>query len=167
MDLLKSKTPEEFIDNSLHLAYKWGDKHVLAKQWLAKTGFTSADLKHARHRHPYWKSKKVQGYQERNAKRWEQHNYQDPDRTRWTIDDFEQFLLLDGYHKSNQRYGYTYKDKDLARILKTTIPSIQYLRRKRNLAGDLSNRKKDILKLMCKAESYLRSLIHKRKHENK
>lgn len=66
--LMASNTPMEYIDRSLELGFKWGDKHIVTKEWLEKMGFTVKDLEYARNRHPYWKQIKQKHGIERNRK---------------------------------------------------------------------------------------------------
>ena len=161
--ILNSKTPAIYIDrcvNSTCMA-----KGCIAKEWMKRTGYTIEDIKYARHRHPYWKKMKNKNYSTRNKIRWLKYNYvKDHKRYKWNIENIEFFILVDGMNKQ-LRDCYEYKDKKLAKMLQTTIPSIQYLRRKRNLVEAILKKQgkrltfKRIIDLIIRDELYLRNYL--------
>jgi len=56
--ILESKTPEEYIENSLKSKLRPAEKAKLALAWMDATGYTKEDILYARNRNPYWKRKK-------------------------------------------------------------------------------------------------------------
>lgn len=151
--LLKCKTPAEYIDKCIKSSLSRYEKAVVTTEWKKITGYTIDDIKYARHRHPYWKKKKHKGARERNMKRYKEYDFSDPDFfIIWTDELLEQFVL-----KNKKQSGiYINKDHELAKHFRTTIPSIQYLRRKYNKALKVLNEdnikptEKRIIKLMLK-----------------
>jgi hypothetical protein len=125
--ILDSKTPAEYIENSIKSKLKPAQKAKLALAWMDATGFTKDDILYARNRNPYWKKKKTQGASERTARRLSMHNYSEGRPVVWTKDKLEEFLEL---NKKNAAGHYLYRDWELAEHFNTTIPSIQYMRRK-------------------------------------
>jgi len=158
--VLNSKTPEQYIDRCLNSKIKRGRKIALAKEWMEKTGHTVEDIKHARHRHPYWKKKKQEGYQVRNMARWSEFDYTE-DRGHgiaWPDKDIKKFLEVDVKDKNGK---YIHCDRELAKMFETTIPSIQHMRRKRNLIFKIRKTKrvsKAFIELMKRCEAHLREL---------
>lgn len=138
-EILKSKTPEEYIDRCLNSNLSANEKSQLAIEWFEKTGFTIDDVKYARHRHPYWKAEKMKGFKQRNARRWKLHDYssnknkkkKDKKRKFWTEEELITFVFLNRKDSSTDKYIYT--DAYLAKKFSTTISSIQNLRRKANV----------------------------------
>lgn len=129
--LLNCKNPAEYIDKCIKSSLTRYEKAAATIEWRKITGFTLEDIKYARHRHPYWKKKKHKGAKERNMKRHEDYNFSDPEYViDWTVDLIEEFILLN--RKENGIY--INKDRELAKHFETTIPSIQYMRRKYNFA---------------------------------
>ncbi len=138
--------------------------------WREKTGYTIQDIEYARNRHPYWKEKKMAGWQKRNERRWSEYDYtlngkQAPDH--WTRDNYgllREYIKTDKKDKSGM---YKYKDREMAEKFQTSIPSIQHLRRKSNMVGrliekdNLTDSLKTRLELMKKGETWLRSQLKK------
>ncbi len=132
--LYLAKTPEEYIERSLALDIPAGRKAYVTRYWLKKTGYTSEDIKYARNRNPYWKSRKMEGTAERNLARSIEHNYGDGNNLEWKR---EQILDFIKRNKKKKNGRYEYKDWELARHFKCTIPTIQHMRRKTNMAGKI------------------------------
>lgn len=131
--LLNSKTPEEYIDNSLRCSLPAGRKAFITKLWLEKRAkYTIEDIKRARNRHPFWKKKKMEGSLERNIQRQRDHDYSKPGRgdIEWTEKTIRKFIDL---NRKDARGGYLHKDYQIAQKFGTTIPAIQHYRRKYNL----------------------------------
>lgn len=166
--ILNAKTPDQFIDRCVNSEVSRGQKIILGREWRAKTGFTIEDIEYARNRHPYWKEKKMAGWQRRNERRWSEHDYtkdgqQSPDY--WTKDNFK---LLKEYIKTDKKGKngfYKLKDREVAEKFETSIPSVQHLRRKSNMVSKiietdgLVDNLKTRLDLMKRGESWLRKKI--------
>ena len=159
--LLKAKTPKAYIDKSLKTDISSGRKAFITKLWLEKTGFTSDDIKYHRNRHPYWKEKKMEGTAERNSIRVQEHDYSKGKPLEWNIDKIKKFIDLNKKDKSN---NYVHKDWELAKKFKCTIPVIQHMRRKYNMAIKIIDKKfgkltaKRLLDYMKMGENTLRKL---------
>ncbi len=129
-NILASRTPEAYVDSSLKSNLSPARKAALAREWMRKTGFTRQDILYARNRHPHWKMKKMENSAERAQRRLELHDYSRGKAVTWTAELVERFLDLSA---SDGDGHYEHRDCDLARLFKTTIPSIQYMRRKLKL----------------------------------
>lgn len=127
--VLASKTPDEYIDRTLHSSLTRGQKTQLCRLWREKTGYSIEDVQHARNRHPYWKQQKMNGWRERNERRWAEHNYSTKivKSKPFTEQQISQFLEL---NKKDRRGAYEYRDWQIARELNVTIPAVQHWRRK-------------------------------------
>jgi hypothetical protein len=131
--LFNSKTPEEYIDNSLRCSLPAGRKAFITKLWLEKrVKYTIEDIKRARNRHPFWKKKKMEGSLDRNNQRHRDHNYTRHGKTEieWTEKTIRKFIDLNG---KDAHGNYLNKDYQIAQKFSTTIPAIQHYRRKYNL----------------------------------
>ena len=137
-DLLKAKTPKAYIEKSLQSNIPSGRKAFLTKLWLDQKGFSAEDIKYHRNRHPYWKAKKMEGTAERNAQRVEEHDYSKGKNLEWKDNLIKKFLELNKKTKSGK---YEYKDWELAKKFKCTIPVIQHMRRKCNMAEKIIKKK--------------------------
>ena len=153
--ILESKTPEEYIENLLKLKLRSVEKAKLALAWMDATGYTKEDILYARNRNPYWKKKKMEGAEERTARRLSTHNYSEGAPIVWTRELLEEFLEL---NKKDAGGHYLYKDWELAEHFCTTIPSIQYMRRKylrvKSLLGPRA-RKDKVLEYLGRSEVVL------------
>ncbi len=153
--ILDSRNPDEYIEASLKSRLNPASKARLAKDWMGKTGFTREDILYARNRHPYWRKKKMEGSVERTRRRLEEHNYSSGESLPWSRERVEEFLSLNAKDKSER---YERKDWQLAEHFGSSIPSIQYMRRKcrkvENLLGARASKAKVIEYLLC-AESVL------------
>ncbi len=129
--LFNSRDPKDYINKSLKLEIPPGRKAFVTRHWLGKTGYNADDLEYFRNRHPYWKSKKMQGTVERNILRSKEHNYGDGKRKEWDETLIKEFISL---NKKDKTRNYTHKDWELARHFKCTIAAIQHMRRKYNMA---------------------------------
>ena len=158
--LLSAKTPEQYIDRSLKSKLKPGQKGSITLEWLKKTGFSNDDIQKARNRNSHWRALKGKGSYERNQKRLKKFNFaskkDSATKREWSEKDLEKL-----YDMNKQM-----ADWELAKHFKTSIPSINHLRRKFRLAEDilLANRikpnKKSILKRANKAEKVLRKELN-------
>ena len=155
--ILDSRTPEEYVENSLRSKLLPAEKARLAREWMEETGFAKSDILYARNRNPFWKRKKMEGAQERTRRRLDEHDYSKGRMIEWTKPKLQDFLEL---NKKEASGVYLHKDWELAKHFGTSIPSIQYLRRKylrvRELLGPRA-RKEKILELMASSELVLSS----------
>lgn len=153
--ILDSRTPDEYIEASLKSRLSPAAKARLARQWMEKTGYKREDILYARNRHPYWRKKKMEGSVERTRRRLEAHNYSSGQALPWSRERVEEFLALNGKDKAGR---YLRKDWQLAEHFGSSIPSIQYMRRKCRkvelLLGPRASKGKVIDYLLC-AESVL------------
>jgi len=164
-DIIKSKTPEEYIDRLLNSKLTLQKKIHASNEWQERTGYTVEDIKYARHRHPYWKMRKGVGNEKRYRERNTRHNYRKPDYQErgcggLPIKVYEKFWEIDV--KKDGKYVYT--DWQLAKKFNTTIPGIQALRRKKNLVLKLYKKpptkmSKKIQELITTSEITLRKYI--------
>ena len=162
MQLLKSKSPDAYIDKSLKSDISPGRKAFVTKFWLQKTGYSAGDLAYSRNRHPYWKAKKMEGTPERNAIRSSMHNYGDGNNIEWSEDLIAQFIDM---NKKGKNGKYVHKDWELARDFRCTIAAIQHMRRKANMADKLfaaegkKPTEKRLLVLLKMGEGTLRAMV--------
>lgn len=167
MKLFESSTPEEYITNSLKVKLPSGRKAFITRLWLEENPqFSIEDIQHARNRHPHWKEKKMEGSQIRNRKRQEQHDYSDgAPSIDWDSDTITDFINL---NKKNKNGRYLYRDYELAKHFKSTIPSIQHYRRKHNMALKILDKEgvrptvARIQKLIIHSEQWLRGELKKK-----
>lgn len=165
-NLLKAKNPKEYIDKSLKNRISPGRKAFVTRHWLEKTRYTIDDIKYARNRHPYWKAKKMEGTAERNAVRTQEHDYSSGDNIVWDEKLVQKFV---DKNKKDKLGRYVIKDWELARDFKCTIPAIQHMRRKYNMAMKiLSSSKtnptsKKLMEYLMLGESTLRSMVNKKR----
>lgn len=129
--LLAAKSPREYIDKSLRSDISPGRKAFITRHWLEKKKYTIEDIKYARNRHPYWKEKKMEGTAERNVARAREHNYGNGNNIIW-----DDGLIMDfiSANKKDNTGNYINKDWELAKEFECTIPAIQHMRRKFNMA---------------------------------
>jgi hypothetical protein len=155
--ILESSTPEDYVERSLRSRLLPSEKAKLARQWMEATGFTKAEILFARNRNPFWKKKKMEGAEERTRRRLDLHDYSRGQTVQWTKERLQEFLEL---NKKDPAGKYLYKDWELASHFDTSIPSIQYLRRKylrvRELLGPKA-RKEKIVEYMGSSEMVLTS----------
>ena len=164
--LLKARNPKDYNEKSLRYGITPGRKAFVTRHWLEKTKFTIDDIKYARNRHPYWKSKKMEGTAERNAIRTKEHNYSQGDNITWDKKLINRFIEKNKKDKSGK---YLNKDWELARDFECTIPAIQHMRRKYNMAikiiaasqGKLTSKK--LMDYLMMGESTLRSMKKKKR----
>lgn len=144
--ILGSRTPVEYVENSLKSKLPPSEKAKLARQWMEKTGYGKADILYARNRNPYWKQKKMEGADERTRRRMVLHDYSRGGPREWTDQSIREFLELNRKDASGR---YIHKDWELANHFSTSIPSVQYLRRKylqvRSLLGSRARKDKIVL----------------------
>ena len=161
--ILESRTPQEYVENCLRSKLAPAEKAGLAKLWMEATGFNKADILYARNRNAYWKLKKREGADERTRRRLVLHDYSRGRPKVWSDILLREFLELNGKDVSG---SYLRKDWELANHFSTSIPSIQYLRRKylrvRELLGPRA-RKEKIVQLMGSSELVLSRAIPGRK----
>jgi hypothetical protein len=160
---LKSKKPGEYIDFCTKSKLKSGEKARLSKIWIKVTGYEIKDLEYARNRHPYWKKLKAKGSVERNKIRLEKYDFYDKKKNvrnrKWTDDEIKEFLAMND----------STRDWELAKHFKRSIPAIQYIRRKIQLALRIAEikrvkpDKKYIQKMLAVDEKELRNQLTKKK----
>lgn len=154
-EILKAKTPTEYINRCHYSKVSHGRKTVVSSEWQKRTGYTIEDIKYARHRYPYWKYRKMEGGPERNRIRMKKYNFKTTPKYRWPLSQIKKFIKLNTKNeKGNGRYIYT--DRELAKIFKTTIASIQAWRRKTNLINKLYDK---LNTRKTKREEYLAQLL--------
>jgi len=164
--LLQSKTPMAYIDNSLKCEMSSGRKAAITRIWLEKTGYTGDEIKHARNRHPYWKEKKLRGAPLRNEMRSSEHDYSDGTKLEWDVDMIRAFISA---NEKNGAGRYVHKGWELAKRFETTIPGIQHMRRKYNMAVKIAEKRfgrvteKRIMDYLKLSENILRRESKKRK----
>jgi hypothetical protein len=155
--ILQSGTPEEYVANCLKSNLSPSEKAKLAREWMEKTGYDKNDILYARNRNPYWKKKKMEGSSERTQRRLELHDYSGNETILWTSERLQEFLDL---NKKDLAGRYINKDWEIAQHFGTSIPSIQYLRRKylrvRELLGPRV-RKEKLLEYLGSSEVVLQS----------
>lgn len=122
-----SATPEEYIENSLRSGLSPRLKARAARLWMERTGCTTEDIVRARNRHPYWKAQKSRNAAERARRRMLANDFASGAARDWDSGSLARFLELNGRNGDGR---FVHKDRELARTFCTTIPSIQYLRRK-------------------------------------
>src|SRR4030043_1985070 len=136
-NLLKSKTPEKFIDNSIRFNITAGRKAYICRLWLNENkNYTINDIGYARNRHPYWKKRK-RGDEAKKLLRLKEYNYIKKRKQHWSEIDLLKFIEMDVKGISG---NYKNKDYELAKIFKSSIPGIQHVRRKINLAIKILNK---------------------------
>lgn len=151
-DILKAKTPSEYIERCLYSNVRSGEKAIISKVWQDRTGYTVEDIKYARNRHPYWKGRKLEGNTDRNRIRFKKYHFKDTPKCIWPLSKIKEFLKL-----NKKKDGvYVYKDKDIARMMESTLASVQAWRRKVNLINKLFDKLKTRL---GKREEYLPLLM--------
>jgi len=133
-EILEAKTPMDYINRCHHSKVSHGRKTVVSLEWQRRTGYTVDDIKYARHRHPYWKARKLAGGVERNKKRMQKYNYKTTPIFRWPLSQIKKFIELNA---KNENGKYVHTDKNLAEIFETTIAAIQAWRRKTNIITKL------------------------------
>jgi len=156
--LMDSKNPMEYIERSISADVPRGVKATITHEWLAKTGYTIDDIMKARHRHPYWKKKRLEGNTERNMERIRAYNFSRGGHTEWDESLIKRFLQMSGHLSDG---SYKTPDHELARIFQTSIPSIQYMRRKLNLVEKVLDKSSefDMLFLMKKSEQKIKQIL--------
>jgi hypothetical protein len=153
--ILDSKSPGDYIDRSLKARLAPAAKAKLARQWMEATGYSKEDILRARNRHPYWKRKKMEGSAERTRKRLAEHDYSGGASVQWDASLVSEFL---GLNRKASDGRYEHKDWQLAERFGSTIPSIQYMRRKlskvEGLLGSRASQGK-VVEYLLRAESVL------------
>lgn len=155
--LLNAKTPEEYIDQSVKSNLPQREKARATKLWLDQTDFTIEDISYARNRHPYWKAVKQKNHQFRTKKRFSDFNYSTGNSQPWTTELLKEFLEV------NDKIT----DRELAKHFKRSLPSIQAIRRRINLAhrmfeieGASKVTKSMVLKKIISDEKVLRKKLN-------
>ncbi|HNY13412.1 MAG TPA: hypothetical protein PKK26_17620 [Candidatus Wallbacteria bacterium] len=125
---MAAKTPDEYIKLSLKSKLSSGEKSLVTKDWLEKNSkFTVKDIEFSRNRNPHWKELKSRGSVERNEERLKKHNYKrrgGSDKRKWSDADLKKFIEKNDQHA----------DWEMASLFKTTIPAVNYIRRKLGFA---------------------------------
>ena len=156
-NLMASKTPQQYIENSWKSGLTAGQKSAITVEWLKKTGYTTEDIQFARNRNPNWKKLKNRGNVERNAKRIEKYNFSKTGTGKkvWKLTDLEEF------YKQNSSMA----DWELAKKFKTSLPSINHIRRKFKIVEGILNSKKEkpslkkVASMAMANEKSLRSML--------
>lgn len=161
--ILNAKTPMEFIHRCIYTNISTGEKHRVSQEWRNRTGHTVRDIMYARHRHPYWKIKKHVGHKERYVERIIKYNYFEASGRkrfkRWSDTELLEFINMNKLDKDGK---YINPDRSLAEYFGTSIPSIQYLRRKLSCSLTILKKRnktftdKSILNLIKEPEDDLR-----------
>ena len=153
--ILESVTPDEYVERSLKSGLAPSEKARLARLWMEATGFTRDDILHARNRNPFWKKRKMEGSVDRTRRRLDRHDYSRGRTAQWTSEKLREFIEL---NQKDPNGRYRHKDWELASHFDTSIPSIQYLRRKylrvRELLGPRA-RKDKLVQYMAASENVL------------
>jgi hypothetical protein len=164
LKLLQSKSPEQYIENSIKSKLPSGRKAYMARLWMDKTGYSVEDIQRARNRNPYWKEKKMNGSPERNYQRRIDHDYS-RGRTGaavWDEETIKEFIAL---NKKDKNGRYVRKDFELAKHFKSTIAAIQHYRRKHNMtirildAGREAPSVKKVYGYISMSEQLLRTML--------
>ncbi len=161
LKLLQSKSPEQYIENSIKSRLPSGRKAYIARLWMEKTGYSVDDIQRARNRNPYWKEKKMSGSPERNYQRRLEHDYS-RGRTGAAIWDEETIKEFISLNRKDRKGNYVKKDFELAKYFKSTIASIQHYRRKHNMtlkileAARETPTVKNVYEYLCMSEQILR-----------
>lgn len=156
--LLQAKTPEEYIDLSVKSKLSQSEKAELTRVWLSQnTKYDITHIQHARNRHPFWKAKKMAGSRERNQKRFAEYDYSGGKTKSWDEKTLSAFIEKTDEHT----------DRELAQQFERSIPAIQGIRRKINLArkildaeGRKKVRKDMLLKKVMNDEKTLRKRLN-------
>lgn len=130
--VLSAQTPEEYVDRMIGVNLTQGEKQRLSRMWQKQTGYTAADIAHARNRHPYWRKRKAEGNLERTKRRLKFYDVERP---------YHPFSLADenllgtflSMNKRSRDGRYKHKDYEIAQSLNIKLTSVQCLRRKYNL----------------------------------
>jgi hypothetical protein len=171
--VMAARTPDEYVDESVRSRLPPRAKARLAKEWMRKTGYSVDDIVHARNRHPYWKQKKQENAADRARSRLARHSYSGGGEVDWTPESIGEFLDMNRKDKDG---NYAYRDWQIAERFNSTIPSIQYMRRKlirlqtaargeplsKNKLVDSMKRSEVILKRLEKGELKLKDLATKK-----
>ncbi len=151
--IMGARTPEAYIEASFASKLAPSVKVRLARAWMRATGYTAEDIQRARNRHPFWKAKKAEGAAERTKKRQGEHDYSGGVELVWTASLVGEFLGMNGKDETGR---YQNKDWEMAKRFRTTIPSIQYMRRRFALAKrSLGPRagKSEIIAFLCHGQT--------------
>ena len=155
--LMQSKNPEQYIENSWNSQLTPGQKSAITQEWLRSKKFTIEDIQYARNRNKHWKKLKNQGNMERNSLRIAKYDFSKNNSSKkiWKKEDLEEFFKL------NSKMA----DWELAKKFKTSLPSINHIRRKFKIAEALLAKKREkltakkIINLAMINENSLRSEI--------
>ena len=157
--ILSAKTPEDYVDLSVRSKLPPRAKARLAKDWMRKTGCSVEDIVRARNRHPYCKAKKQENASERAKNRLAMHSYSAGSEIEWTPELVSEFLEKNRRDKDG---NYAYRDWQLAEHFGTTIPSIQYMRRKlirlQGAVGAQALKKNKLVESMKRSEVVLKKV---------
>ncbi|MCE9499261.1 MAG: hypothetical protein K8R21_01930 [Leptospira sp.] len=155
--LMSAKTPEQYVERSLHSKIKRGEKGSITKEWIGKTGFSHEDILFARNRNPHWKKVKGKGSYQRTLQRIKSFNYSKTSAPKkiWAEKDLDKFYELNK----------TMNDWQLAKNFKASLPAINHIRRKLKIAKDILEIKKQpvkkdkIIKMALSNEKSLRTQL--------
>ncbi len=130
--VMSAKTPEDYVDRMIGVDLTQGEKQRLSRMWQKKTGYTAADIAHARNRHPYWRKRKAEGNLERTKRRLKFYNVDRPYHP-FSLADDDLLTTFLSMNKRDRDGRYKNKDYEIARSLNIKLTSVQCLRRKYNL----------------------------------
>jgi hypothetical protein len=130
--VMSAKTPEEYVDRMIGVDLSQGEKQRLSRLWQKQTGYSAAEIAHARNRHPYWRKRKAEGNLERTKRRLKAYDVQRPYHPFSLAEDdlLNTFLTM---NKRGRDGRYQHKDYEIAQKLNIKLTSVQCLRRKYNL----------------------------------
>jgi hypothetical protein len=128
-----SRTPDEFVRRSIDAPLSSGELAATTRAWTKARGLDVSAVKNARKNNPRWRETKLSLQRHRSMRRFVDHNYSNSRyvRTRWDAEKIQEFLSMNILGENGR---YVYRDWQMAKRLKTSIPSIQYWRRKVNMA---------------------------------
>lgn len=156
--LMRAKDPNEYIKRCILSSVPRGKKAVITHEWLVKTGYSIDDIAKARSMNPYWKKRRLKGNVERTKARIKEYDFSVSKQTGWNEDLIIKFVLK---NERNEDGSYKIPDYQLAKYFQTTIPAIQYMRRKHNLMLKVMEYTSEykIIELMEKSENAIKHIL--------
>ncbi|MBN1971216.1 MAG: hypothetical protein JXR48_05270 [Candidatus Delongbacteria bacterium] len=157
-ELLEKPTPEEYVEMYLTSNLSRSQKQESTSMWLkAHPEFTYKDVDKARSRHPVWRNLRrtedPKQIKRRTKRRFKKNDYSGGVHKKWTSDVLMEFLEL------NDKLI----DRELAKHFRSSIPAVQSIRRRINLAkkilvidGKNNPELKDVHELIISDEFVLR-----------
>ena len=130
--VMSARTPEEYVDLMIGVKLTQGEKQRLSRLWQKQTGYSAADIAHARNRHPYWRKRKAEGNLERTKRRLKFYDVERPYHP-FSLADEDLLGTFLSMNKRSKDGRYKFKDYEIAQSLNVKLTSVQCLRRKYNL----------------------------------